>query len=79
MKANIVDLRYKMKDVLKALDRRERVEIVYRGKSKGTVIPVHEHLKKTVTDHPFFGSMAADKKPVSEVMDDLRGGRYRGI
>lgn len=29
MKANIVDLRYKMKDVLKALERKERVEIVY--------------------------------------------------
>lgn len=79
MKANIVDLRYKMKEVLKALDRQERVEIVYRGKPRGVVVPVHEHSKKSVKDHPLFGSITNDKKSVPEVMDDLRGGRYHAI
>lgn len=35
MKATVVDLRYKMNDVLKALDRNETVTILYHGKVKG--------------------------------------------
>jgi antitoxin (DNA-binding transcriptional repressor) of toxin-antitoxin stability system len=79
MKANIVDLRYKMKEVLKALDRQERVEIIYRGKPKAMVIPLHEHSKKSVKDHPLFGCLADDKRSVEQVMDELRGGRYRDL
>lgn len=79
MKANIVDLRYKMKKVLKALERKERVEIIYRGRSKGTIVPVHEHSKKSVKEHPLFGSLAASKKSVAGMMQDLRSGRYRDI
>ena len=79
MKASIVDLRYKMKDVLKALDRRERVEILYRGKPKGVIMPVNGHNKKPMTEHPFFGSMASDKRSVPEIIDELRGGRYRDL
>jgi len=79
MKANIVDLRYKMKDVLRALDRKERVEIIYRGKPKGVITPVHVHSKKSVKEHSLFGSMAGEKKSVARVMDELRGGRYRAV
>lgn len=39
MKASIVDLRYKMNDVLKALDRNEQVTILYHGKIKGVIMP----------------------------------------
>lgn len=79
MKANIVDLRYKMKEVLKALERKERVEIIYRGRSKGIIFPVHEHAKKSVKEHPLFGSLAGGKKSVGEMMPELRGGRYHGV
>ena len=34
MKASIVDLRYKMNTILKALDRNEAVTILYHGKEK---------------------------------------------
>lgn len=34
-----MDLRYKMNDVLKALDRNERVTILYHGKIKGVIVP----------------------------------------
>jgi len=37
MKANVVDLRYKMNDVLKALDRNEQVTVLYHGKVKGII------------------------------------------
>ena len=35
MKASVVDLRYKMNDILKALDRNEKVAILYHGKNAG--------------------------------------------
>ena len=79
MKANIVDLRYKMKNVLKALNRKERVEILYRGKSKGIIIPVHESSQKSVKDHPFFGLLAKEKISVGKTMESLREGRYLAL
>ncbi len=39
MKASVDDLRYKMNEVLKALDRREKVTLIYHGKVKGTIVP----------------------------------------
>lgn len=79
MKASIVDLRYKMNEVLSALARRERVQILYHGKVKGTIVPVEEEAGLKVTDHPFFGSMEKETRTVEEVMEDLRGGRYHDI
>ena len=79
MKANIVDLRYKMKDVLNALKRGERVEILYCRKPKGVIIPVHESSKKSVKEHPLFGLLANENKSVSQVMKDLRKRRYHAF
>ena len=42
MEASVVDLRYKMKDVLEALERKETVTILYHGKIKGKIVPVSE-------------------------------------
>lgn len=39
MRASVVDLRYRMKDVLRALDRNEEVTVTYRGKVKGVIVP----------------------------------------
>ena len=57
MKATIVDLRYKMKNILKALERKEKVTIMYHGKQKGIIIPASETNAKQVQiiEHPFFG------------------------
>ena len=37
MKASIIDLRYRMKDVLRALDRHEKVGIFYYGKLRPSI------------------------------------------
>ncbi len=79
MKATIVDLRYKMKKVLKALDRGETVEILYHGKVKGTIKPQRNKTEKKVKDHVFFGMHTALKKPVSEEMEELRSLRHNDI
>ena len=80
MKASVVDLRYRMNDVLKALDRNEKVTVLYRGKVKGVLIPLGEKKQMKITDHPFFGMSSQDsKKSVLDEMADLRGGRYNDI
>ena len=78
MKASIVDLRYRMNDVLRALERNEEVCIVSRGKLKGVIKPVNGKPRIKVQDHPFF-NMLKSSKTVKQQMDRLRGGRYRDL
>jgi hypothetical protein len=79
MEASVVDLRYKMKDVLEALERREVVRILYHGQIKGTIVPVSNSRKTKMTDHPFFGMRKGEQTSVSEEMDNLRKGRYDAV
>ena len=81
MRASVVDLRYKMRDVLRALRRNETVDILYHGKVEGTIFPARSSkIKKGIQAHPFFGMHAGYKKEtVKSVMEKLRGGRYRAI
>lgn len=77
MKANIVDLRYKMHDILKALGRNEKVHVLYRGRETAVIVPISRAKQEIrVEDHAMFGSTATAKKSVKEVMEELRGGRY---
>jgi len=62
MKATVVDLRHRMSDVLKALDRNEDVEILYHGKTKGTIVAKLQSYSGKVVEHPFF-NMLNVKKP----------------
>lgn len=84
MKASIVDLRYKMKDVLKALRRQERVEILYHGKTAGIIIPpdLPKAKKKDLRHHPFFGmhkDLGLGASDIKKEIDRLRGPRYRDL
>ena len=76
MKATIVDLRYKMSDILKALDRRERVTLLYHGSVKGTIVPANERRSMRVADHPFFQMARREKKTVARQMVELRRPRF---
>ncbi len=81
MKASVVDLRYKMNDVLKALDRNEKVTILYRGKIKGVLIPSGKQKKGAkISDHPFFGMVpSSTDRSVLDELHALRKGRYDDI
>ena len=79
MKASIVDLRYKMNDILKALERKEPVEIIYRGKIKGRIIPDIKRVSGSVKEHALFGLLKEESESVEEKMALLRGGRYSDI
>ena len=78
MQATIVDLRYKMNQVLKALERNETVSVLYRGKLKGVLSPATTASAVKVTEHSFFGCRK-DAQSVEEVMEHLRGGRHRDL
>jgi hypothetical protein len=76
MEASVVDLRYKMADVLKALERQEPVRIKHRGKLKGIIQPVGSKGKTPPRDHPFFKMRKGEKVSVEKEMERLRGRRY---
>lgn len=78
MQATIVDLRYRMNDVLKALDRNEDVDILYRGKTKGVLMARAKCSGTKVSEHPFF-NMRSSRGSVEAEMESLRGGRYRDL
>jgi len=79
MEASIVDLRYKMKDVLEALERREAVRILYHGQVKGTIVPVASDRRTKMSTHPFFGMKKEEQTSVPDLMDRLRRGRYESL
>ncbi len=78
MKASVVDLRYRMNEILKAIDRNEEVTILYHGKVKGVIKPKISGNRRRISDHPFF-NMYRSKRSVPEVMANLRGDRYRAF
>lgn len=78
MKASIVDLRYHMNEVLRALERNEDVRILSRGKLKGVIKPANGKPQIKVRDHPFF-NMLESSETVERQMEKLRGGRYRDL
>ena len=79
MNASIVDLRYKTRKILGALERSEEVNILYHGKIRGRIVPAHGSRLQKVSDHEFFGMFSEDKRSVGEVMEELRGGRFHDL
>lgn len=78
MEATIVDLRYHMNDVLKALERNEAVSVLYRGRVKGVIRPATTVSSSKLRDHVFFGSRLTTES-VENIVDRIRGGRYRDL
>jgi antitoxin (DNA-binding transcriptional repressor) of toxin-antitoxin stability system len=80
MQATIVDLRYHMKDVLKALNRNEEVTVLYRDKKIATIKPLRQKKKMHLREHAFFGMLKEEEKiSVYAQMEKLRGSRYHDI
>jgi antitoxin (DNA-binding transcriptional repressor) of toxin-antitoxin stability system len=72
MEASIVDLRYRMKEVLQALDLGEPVTVLYRGKPRAQLVPIKQRRKRgKLTDHPAFG-MWKDRKDMADVAAYVR-------
>jgi len=82
MKASILDLRRRMREVLQALDRNEPVTILHRGKAKGILYPSAPARKAaTASDHPAFGLWKdrPEMENVGEAVRKLRRGRFDAL
>ena len=73
MKATTLDLRYKMKDILRAIDRGETVTVLYRGKEKARLVPIDTKPEKEIkpSDHPFCG-MWKDREDMKDPVAYIR-------
>lgn len=74
MEASIVDLRYRMKDVLRAIDRGETVTVTYRGKEKARLVPFDSAAKRVLVnpkDHPACG-MWKDREDMADPVAYIR-------
>jgi hypothetical protein len=76
MDATILDLRYKMRSVLNALNRREKVRILYHGKVKGEIIPSKGDSKLKSSHHPLFGMLKGGKQRPEELVSTMRRSRH---
>jgi len=79
MQATSVDMRFKTKQIFEAHARGETVDLLQRGKLKGHIVPVSAKHRMKAQDHPYFGMEKGDKRSVTEIMDELRGLRYRDL
>jgi antitoxin (DNA-binding transcriptional repressor) of toxin-antitoxin stability system len=80
MKASVVELRYKMKEVLAALDRNETVTITYRGRDRAKLVPIRKGVggkqRVSAAEHPACG-MWKDREDMKDVHAWLRRTRRR--
>jgi hypothetical protein len=76
VQASVMDLRKRMREIIRALERNESVTLFYRGKKKGVIHPHRDTAGRKVEDHDFFGAGAENEESVEEEMDRLRGKRY---
>lgn len=74
MEASILDLRRRMADVLRALDRNETVKILYRGRERALLIPAgpKKRDRRSVKQHSAFG-MWKGHKGLADVEAYVRG------
>lgn len=80
MKATIVDLRHKTKEIVNALDRNESVTLTHRGKEKGIIMPIQskdDHTESSAK-HPAFGLWKdhSESEDVGDYVRNLRKGRF---
>jgi prevent-host-death family protein len=72
MKATVLDLRYRTKDVLKAVERGETVTVLYRGKEKAAVQPIPTKSRRTKISADAAFGMWKDRKDLRDVEGYVR-------
>ena len=82
MEASFVDLRKKSKEIINAINRKEKVTVLYRGKPAAIMNPINttsETTQLSAAKHKAFGMWAANKvdeiSPTDQVAR-LRRKRY---
>ena len=83
MRAGVLDLRKRTRDILRAIERGETVTIMYRGKEKAVIMPISrgKDRQRGVQEHPAFGMWKdrADLKDVAGFVRGLREARSHAV
>jgi hypothetical protein len=83
MEASILDLRRRMRDVLRALARMEPVTILYRGRKRGVIYPAGAEPGRVgkAKEHPGYAMWKGreDMKDVRQAVRDIRKGRAHAV
>jgi prevent-host-death family protein len=67
MKATVLDLRYRTKDVLRAVERGETVTVLYRGKEKALIQPIPSKPRRTKISADAAFGIWKDRKDLADV------------
>ena len=81
MKASILDLRRRMREILKALDKNEQITLTYRGRERAKIIPFGLSQKADFHKHRAFG-LWKDRKDLADdakVLRKMRKGRFDAV
>jgi prevent-host-death family protein len=82
MKATVFDLRYRTKDVLKAVERGETVTVLHRGKEKARILPAPSKKQRHElrTDKAFgLWKNRKDMRNVAAFVRNMRKDRFFGL
>lgn len=74
MKASVMDLRYRTREILRALEAKEEITLTHRGTEKGTIIPASSLSpdSKSLADHPAVGMWADQTESVPDLIARIR-------
>lgn len=77
MKASVMDLRYRTKDVLRALEANEEIILTHRGAEKGKIVPLEARGSTLlpIANHPAVGMWSDNPEPVPDMIARLRSPR----
>jgi len=82
MKATVLDLRYRTKDILKAVERGETVTVLYRGKEKARILPPlpQANRKDVFSDKGFaIWKDRQDMRNPAAYVREMRKGRFSDL
>jgi len=74
MKASVVDLRYRTKEILRALDAGETIELTHRGQTKGSIVPAASAggACPALLNDPAIGMWKDQEETVEDMVKRLR-------
>jgi antitoxin (DNA-binding transcriptional repressor) of toxin-antitoxin stability system len=74
MKASVMDLRYRTKEILRALDEGSEVVLTHRGTVKGRILPEksRRHKSRRLSDLEAVGMWADQTETVEEMVNRIR-------
>jgi len=74
MKASVMDLRYRTKEILRALEAKEEIILTHRGTEKGKITPISraDADSTSLADHEAVGMWSDAEESVPDMISRLR-------